>query len=121
MNRVVLESVDRVEVTILMDNVTDPLLVDQDGVRRVNWPRALNGALPTAAARVSPASGVPDALIAEPGFSALVRIDKGGREHTLLFDTGVSPSGVVENMRRLGIAQELLLGLDLRPYLQRAV
>src|SRR3954470_13107714 len=104
MNRVVLESVDRVEVTILMDNVTDPLLADQDGVRRVNWPRALNGALPTAAPRVSPASGVPDALIAEPGFSALVRIDKGGREHTLLFDTGVSPSGVVENMRRLGIA-----------------
>jgi len=104
MNRVVLESVDCVEVTILMDNVTDPLLVDQDGVRRVNWPRALNGALPTAAARVSPASGVPDGLIAEPGFSALVRIDKGGREHTLLFDTGVSPSGVVENMRRLGIA-----------------
>src|SRR3954467_5552368 len=104
MNRVVLESVDRVEVTILMDNGTDPLLVDQDGVRRVNWPRALHGALPTATARVSPDSGVPDALIAEPGFSALVRIDKGGREHTLLFDTGVSPNGVVENMRRLGIA-----------------
>jgi 7,8-dihydropterin-6-yl-methyl-4-(beta-D-ribofuranosyl)aminobenzene 5'-phosphate synthase len=104
MNRVALESVDRVEVTILMDNVTDPLLVDQDGVRRVNWPRALQGALPTAAARVSPDSGVPDALIAEPGFSALVRVEKGGREHTLLFDTGVSPSGVVENMRRLGIA-----------------
>jgi 7,8-dihydropterin-6-yl-methyl-4-(beta-D-ribofuranosyl)aminobenzene 5'-phosphate synthase len=104
MNPVVLESVDRVEVTILMDNVTDPLLVDQDGVRRVNWPRALQGALPTAAARVSPGSGVPDALIAEPGFSALVRIGKDGREHTLLFDTGVSPSGMVENMRRLGVA-----------------
>jgi 7,8-dihydropterin-6-yl-methyl-4-(beta-D-ribofuranosyl)aminobenzene 5'-phosphate synthase len=52
---------------------------------------------------VSPDSGVPDALIAEPGFSALVRVEKGGREHTLLFDTGVSPNGVVENMRRLGI------------------
>jgi 7,8-dihydropterin-6-yl-methyl-4-(beta-D-ribofuranosyl)aminobenzene 5'-phosphate synthase len=104
MNRVVLESVDRVEITILMDNVTDPLLVDQDGVRRVNWPRAINGALPTAAARVSPGTGVPDALIAEPGFSALVRVGKGGREHTLLFDTGVSPTGVVENMRRLGIS-----------------
>jgi 7,8-dihydropterin-6-yl-methyl-4-(beta-D-ribofuranosyl)aminobenzene 5'-phosphate synthase len=51
-----------------------------------------------------PGSGVPDALIAEPGVSALVRIDTGGREHTLLFDTGVSPSGMVENMRRLGIA-----------------
>src|SRR3954451_17692661 len=106
MNRVVLESVDRVEVTILMDNVTDPLLVDQDGVRRVNWPRALLGALPTAAARVSPGSGVPDALIAEPGFSALVRIEKDGRDHTLLFDTGVSPGGMVENMRRLGIAPD---------------
>src|SRR5919199_3304637 len=104
MNRVEIESVDRVEVTILMDNVTDPLLVDEEAVTRVNWPRALLGALPTAAARVSPGSGVPDALIAEPGFSALVRIDKDGHEHTLLFDTGVSPSGVTENMRRLGIA-----------------
>ena len=103
MTRVALESVDRVEITILMDNVTDPLLVDQDGVRRVNWPRAINGALPTASARVSPDSGVPDALIAEPGFSAFVRVEKAGREHTLLFDTGVSPNGVVENMRRLGI------------------
>src|SRR3954467_1160129 len=104
MNLVELESVDRVAMTILMDNVTDALLVDQDGVRRINWPRALHGALPTATARVSPDSGVPDALIAEPGFSALVRVDKDGREHTLLFDTGVSPNGVVENMRRLGIA-----------------
>ena len=43
MNRVVLESVDRVEITILMDNVTDPLLVDQDGVRRVNWPGRCTG------------------------------------------------------------------------------
>ena len=47
---------------------------------------------------------MPDALIAEPGFSALVRIAKDGRKRTLLFDTGVSTSGMVENMRRLGIA-----------------
>jgi 7,8-dihydropterin-6-yl-methyl-4-(beta-D-ribofuranosyl)aminobenzene 5'-phosphate synthase len=47
---------------------------------------------------------VPDALIAEPGFSALVRFEKAGRTRTLLFDTGVSPGGMVENMRRLGIA-----------------
>jgi 7,8-dihydropterin-6-yl-methyl-4-(beta-D-ribofuranosyl)aminobenzene 5'-phosphate synthase len=104
MSRVALEPVDRVQITILMDNVTDPLLIDQDGISRVNWPRALHGALPTADAVVAPDTGVPDALIAEPGFSALVRVDKGGREHTLLFDTGVSPNGVVENMRRLGIA-----------------
>jgi 7,8-dihydropterin-6-yl-methyl-4-(beta-D-ribofuranosyl)aminobenzene 5'-phosphate synthase len=104
MSRIDIEPVDGVEITILMDNVTDPLLVDQEAVARVNWPKALLGALPTANARVSPGSGVPDALIAEPGFSALVRVEKGGRRRTLLFDTGVSPSGMVENMRRLGLA-----------------
>lgn len=104
MSRVEIEPVDRVEITVLMDNVTDPLLVDQDAVQRVNWPKALLGALPTAAAGVSPDRGVPDALIAEPGFSALVRVEYQGRQRTLLFDTGVSPNGMVENMRRLGIA-----------------
>jgi hypothetical protein len=33
MNPLALESVDRVEITILMDNVTDPLLIDQEGSR----------------------------------------------------------------------------------------
>ena len=104
MNTRQLEPVDRVRVTVLMDNLTDPLLADQERVGRLNWPKALAGGLPRAAARVSPEDGVPDALIAEPGFSALVRIEKGGRERTLLFDTGVSPNGMVENMRRLGLS-----------------
>ena len=99
-----LEPVDRVELTILVDNLTDPLLVDQEGIARINWPKALAGAIPRAAARTSPERGVPDALIAEPGFSALVRLRRGDRERTLLFDTGVSPDGMVENMRRLGIS-----------------
>ena len=73
-----LEPVDRVRVTVLMDNLTDPLLVDQEAVARVNWPKALTGALPRATAQVSP-DGVPDALIAEPGFSALVRVDSTPR------------------------------------------
>jgi 7,8-dihydropterin-6-yl-methyl-4-(beta-D-ribofuranosyl)aminobenzene 5'-phosphate synthase len=47
---------------------------------------------------------VPDSLIAEPGFSALVRIERDGRHRTLLFDTGVSANGIVENMRRLGVS-----------------
>ena len=104
MNRIELEPVDRVRVTVLMDNLTDPLLVDHERVTRLSWPKALTGGLPRADARVSPESGVPDALIAEPGFSALVRIEREGRERTLLFDTGVSPRGMVENMRRLGIS-----------------
>ncbi len=98
-----LEPVDRIRITILIDNLTDALLVDQAGVTRVNWPRMFHGAVPTAEARVSPQSGVPDALIAEPGFSALVRVEQRGRERTLLFDTGVSPHGMAENMRRLAI------------------
>jgi hypothetical protein len=48
MSTIALEPVDHVEITVLIDNVTDPLLVDQDAVRRVNWPRALHGALPRA-------------------------------------------------------------------------
>ncbi|MGB0091277.1 MAG: MBL fold metallo-hydrolase, partial [Solirubrobacteraceae bacterium] len=103
MNPIELEPVDGVQITLLIDNVTDPLLVDQDAVARMNWPKAILGGLPTGQARVSPETGVPDALIAEPGFSALVRIEKAGRTRALLFDTGVSPNGMVENMRRLGI------------------
>jgi 7,8-dihydropterin-6-yl-methyl-4-(beta-D-ribofuranosyl)aminobenzene 5'-phosphate synthase len=99
-----LEPVDGVHITILVDNVTDPLMVDQEGAVRVNWPKALNGALPRASARTSPDSGVPDALVAEPGFSALVRLRKGDAQRTLLFDTGVSPGGMIENMRRLDIS-----------------
>jgi 7,8-dihydropterin-6-yl-methyl-4-(beta-D-ribofuranosyl)aminobenzene 5'-phosphate synthase len=103
-NRIELEPVDRVRVTVLVDNLTDPLLVDQERITRLNWPKALAGGLPRAGSRVSPETGVPDALIAEPGFSALVRIERNGRERTLLFDTGVSPNGMVENMRRLGLS-----------------
>ena len=99
-----LEPVDSVRITVLMDNVTDPLMADQEHVVRVSWPKAIHGMLPRAASGVSPESGVPDALIAEPGFSALVRIAKDGRERTLLFDTGVSPNGMIENMRRLGLS-----------------
>ena len=54
--------------------------------------------------QVSPSTGAPDALVAEPGFSALVRIEKDGHERTLLFDAGVSPNGMVDNMRRLGLS-----------------
>jgi 7,8-dihydropterin-6-yl-methyl-4-(beta-D-ribofuranosyl)aminobenzene 5'-phosphate synthase len=101
---IALQPVDRVRVTVLVDNLVDPLLVDRDAIWRLNWPRALNGALPRASASTAPDGGVPDSLIAEPGFSALVRIERGGRQRTLLFDTGVSATGMVENMRRLGVS-----------------
>jgi 7,8-dihydropterin-6-yl-methyl-4-(beta-D-ribofuranosyl)aminobenzene 5'-phosphate synthase len=98
-----LEPVDTVQVIILMDNITDPLIPDEGPVTRVSWPKALAGGAPRVATALMP-DGTPDALVAEPGFSALVRVEKNGRERTLLFDTGVSPGGVVENVRRLGIS-----------------
>jgi 7,8-dihydropterin-6-yl-methyl-4-(beta-D-ribofuranosyl)aminobenzene 5'-phosphate synthase len=99
-----LEPVDRVRVTILMDNVTDPLIPDDGPVARLSWPKALAPAAPSVTARFVVGERVPDPLIAEPGFSAIVRVEKDGRERTLLFDTGVSPTGMVENMQRLGLS-----------------
>jgi 7,8-dihydropterin-6-yl-methyl-4-(beta-D-ribofuranosyl)aminobenzene 5'-phosphate synthase len=98
-----LEPVDRVRVTILMDNVTDPLIPDRGPATRLSWPKALAEGAPRVRTELA-GDGVPDALIAEPGFSALVRVDKGGVTRTLLFDTGVSPTGMVENVRRLGLS-----------------
>jgi 7,8-dihydropterin-6-yl-methyl-4-(beta-D-ribofuranosyl)aminobenzene 5'-phosphate synthase len=47
----------------------------------------------------------PDWPVAEHGFSALVDVElAGGVVHRLLFDTGVSPDGMVTNLWRLGLA-----------------
>jgi 7,8-dihydropterin-6-yl-methyl-4-(beta-D-ribofuranosyl)aminobenzene 5'-phosphate synthase len=99
-----LEPVARLRVTILMDNVADPLLPDREGVLRHSWPKALAPGAPRAPARMAASGAVPDALIAEPGFSALLRVETRRGERTLLFDAGVSPNGVVENVRRLGLS-----------------
>ncbi len=99
-----IEPVEAVRVTILMDNVTDPLIPDTEQVTRHSWPKALAGGAARTPSSLAVQGDVPDALIAEPGFSALVRITAAGRERTILFDTGVSPDGVVENMRRLGLS-----------------
>jgi 7,8-dihydropterin-6-yl-methyl-4-(beta-D-ribofuranosyl)aminobenzene 5'-phosphate synthase len=101
MVQIELEPVEKLRVTVLMDNVTDALIPDQEPATRVSWPKALAPGAPRLSTRFAT---VPDALIAEPGFSALVRVEKNGRERTLLFDTGVSPTGVVENLRRLGLS-----------------
>jgi hypothetical protein len=73
-----LEPVESVRMTILMDNVTDPLIPDQGPITRVIWPKALAAGAPRVPAAAT-GSSVPDALIAEPGFSALVRFEKAGR------------------------------------------
>ncbi|MEY9967042.1 7,8-dihydropterin-6-yl-methyl-4-(beta-D-ribofuranosyl)aminobenzene 5'-phosphate synthase [Streptacidiphilus sp. MAP12-16] len=93
-----LEPVDAVTVTTLMDNSLDLFMPDQGPAHRV-------GPQPRPARRCSVMTDreVPDALIAEHGFSMLVTISKAGHEHRVLFDAGASPDGVVENMRRLDV------------------
>ena len=93
-----LEPVDSVVVTTLMDNLIDLWMPDQGPARRTGIGRG-----PQRRSAVMAAGQVPDALIAEHGFSVLVTVAKGGREHRFLFDAGTSPDGVAENMRRLDI------------------
>lgn len=95
---VALEPVDSVELISLMDNVTDVFMPDQGPARRVGL--AFGARRPAA---FMEAGWAPDTLIAEHGFAMLVTVVKAGRTHRILFDTGTSPDGVVENMRRLDV------------------
>ncbi len=93
-----LEPVDSVVVTTLMDNVTDVFMPDQGPARR---PPLMSACRQSAATLED--GDVASALIAEHGFSVLVTVSKNGTEHQILFDAGVSPDGVTENMRRLDV------------------
>ncbi len=64
MSPIVLEPVERLRVTVLMDNVTDPLSPDQGPVTRVSWPEALAEGAPRVPSRVATGGAVPDALVA---------------------------------------------------------
>lgn len=41
--------------------------------------------------------------MAEHGFSMLVRVFSGDKSHSVLFDAGISPHGVMINVKRIGI------------------
>jgi 7,8-dihydropterin-6-yl-methyl-4-(beta-D-ribofuranosyl)aminobenzene 5'-phosphate synthase len=95
---IALEPVDSVEITSVMDNVTDVFMPDQGPARRAG-----RGSLPVRSCPAMVEGNVPEALLAEHGFSMMITVRKGGNSHRLLFDAGTSPDGVVENMRRLDI------------------
>jgi 7,8-dihydropterin-6-yl-methyl-4-(beta-D-ribofuranosyl)aminobenzene 5'-phosphate synthase len=94
-----LEPVDEVVITTLVDNSYDGLMADMGPARRAAMGRT--GRVP--AAQFEQGETVPG-LLAEHGFAALVTIRRGANSHTLLFDTGVSPNGLADNMERLGIS-----------------
>ncbi len=99
-DRVFLEPVDAVTVTVLVDNVADMLLLDQGPAKRVNLGGGKMPMLPVATSLEG--SGV-DALRAEHGLSFLLTVERGDRVRRFLFDTGVTPDGMIENMRRLDL------------------
>jgi 7,8-dihydropterin-6-yl-methyl-4-(beta-D-ribofuranosyl)aminobenzene 5'-phosphate synthase len=44
-----------------------------------------------------------DGLHAEHGFSMLATVERAGRRSHVVFDTGMTPDGMVDNMRRLAV------------------
>jgi 7,8-dihydropterin-6-yl-methyl-4-(beta-D-ribofuranosyl)aminobenzene 5'-phosphate synthase len=95
---VVLEPVDEVIVTTLVDNSYDGLMVDMGPAKR----RPM-GRTPSVPVRLFEEGATLTGMLAEHGFSALVSVRRGERTHTLLFDTGVSPGGMADNMERLAL------------------
>ena len=101
MQVVALEPVDAVTVIILVDNVSDMLLEDQGPAKRVG---DAGRPLPQRPLGLFEEGHTVDELQAEHGFSALVTVTRGQRQHRILFDAGVSPDGLINNMRRLGLS-----------------
>lgn len=105
MPRVPLEPVDAVTITTLVDNACDMLLQDQGPAKRPGLGSDKTPRLPAAFLEGGEAL---DAPLAEHGFSAMVTIIKEGRERRILFDAGLTPDGLVENMRRLSLSPKEL-------------
>jgi 7,8-dihydropterin-6-yl-methyl-4-(beta-D-ribofuranosyl)aminobenzene 5'-phosphate synthase len=89
-SRLPLAAVDRVEITIVMDNAIDLFMADTDVAKRV---------LP----RLGPNPFERPQPIAEHGFSVLIGVEGGGRRASVLFDTGVTPRGLLHNLDVLEI------------------
>lgn len=93
-----LEPIDELSILTVCDNALDMLLPDDGPAKRLQ----MGGDHPMLAAPSLLDGKVLDAPLAQHGFSALVEIRKGGQVRRLLFDTGVTPTGCVDNLRRLG-------------------
>lgn len=95
-----LEPMDEVSVTVLVDNSVDMLLPDEGPVRRTGL---MSGKLPRVRVELMRGHAI-DSLRAEHGFSVLVELTRHNSTCRVLFDAGLTPDGLVENMRRLDVA-----------------
>ena len=99
--KIALQPVDRVEITTLVDNQSDVLLQSEERAQRAARARADQ---PHVEAPFYVDPKLPEMLIAEHGFSALVRITSGRRTRTLMFDGGLSTTGLAHNLHVLQIS-----------------
>jgi 7,8-dihydropterin-6-yl-methyl-4-(beta-D-ribofuranosyl)aminobenzene 5'-phosphate synthase len=97
-----LAPVDAVTLTTLVDNTSDLLLADQGPVKRAGLLHAATG--PRLATSVLDGGEAYDVPLAEHGFAMLVSVSRAGTEHHILFDAGMTPDGLRDNMRRLGLS-----------------
>lgn len=88
-----LKEVDRVEITTVVDNASDLLVMDSNQVvQRVQL--------------VKDGKMAREQVVAEHGFSALVKTWVGDVSHTVLLDAGLSPVAVPFNLKALGVDLE---------------
>lgn len=90
-----LKPVDAVTIDILADNLFDGLLFDQGPAKRP----MLGPEVPRVSAPFMVGESTYAPILAQHGFSALVKLTQNGHDHRILFDTGVTPDGIIENMR----------------------
>jgi 7,8-dihydropterin-6-yl-methyl-4-(beta-D-ribofuranosyl)aminobenzene 5'-phosphate synthase len=94
---IALKEASRVEIVFLMDNTVD--FLSSNNRKEVqslrHWTKEKYG--------TEWVSAHPELPFAEHGFSMLVRFFNCEDSCTILFDTGVSPNGVVINAKRMGI------------------
>jgi len=87
--KTILNAVDKVEILTLQDNYIEMTAMDGSAV--------ISRAVPLKAGEIRAS------ILAEHGFSALVKTTINGKAHTLLFDFGFSENGAAQNAETLGV------------------
>lgn len=102
MAAIVLQPVESMTVTTLVDNTIDMFMPDQGPAKRLV--PMFEGGLRDAG--LIEGGKVGEHPRAEHGFSALVTVTTAKRESKILFDAGRTPDGLAHNMRFLGISPD---------------
>ena len=89
MSQTKLDTVDKVEILTLQDNYIEMTAMDNSAV--------IARAMPLKDGEISAS------ILAEHGFSALVKTTSAGITHSLLFDFGFSENGAAQNAATLGV------------------